>query len=179
VVAWLEPRAAALPSRWPKAVLAGGQAALAERQGDSTAAEQGFARAVELHHPASPVARAQALVDQGGFLLRQGQPARARPVLAEALQLAEACGAAWHADQARVLWRRAGGRARVTRSGALTPQEHAVADLARAGRTNKEIAAQLYLSVNTVETHLAHVFRKLGITRRWQLISGEETANNR
>ena len=54
-----------------------------------------------------------------------------------------------------------------------------MADLARAGRTNKEIAAQLYLSVNTVETHLAHVFRKLGITRRWQLIAGEENATNR
>ena len=78
-----------------------------------------------------------------------------------------------------MLWRRAGGRARATPAGALTPQEQAVADLARAGRTNKEIAAQLYLSVNTVETHLAHVFRKLGITRRWQLIAGEENATNR
>jgi DNA-binding CsgD family transcriptional regulator len=179
VVAWLEPRAAVLPSRWPKAVLAGGQAALAERQGDLAAAEQGFALAFDLHDPASPVARAEALVDQGGFLLRHNESARARPVLAEALQLAESCGAAWHADQARVLWRRAGGRARATPSGALTPQEQAVADLARAGRTNREIAGQLYLSVNTVETHLAHVFRKLGITRRWQLISGEETAANR
>ena len=78
-----------------------------------------------------------------------------------------------------MLWRRAGGRARATPSGALTPQEQAVADLARSGRTNKEIAARLYLSVNTVETHLAHVFRKLGITRRWQLIAGEENAANR
>jgi DNA-binding NarL/FixJ family response regulator len=50
-----------------------------------------------------------------------------------------------------------------------------VANLARAGLTNKEIAAQLYLSVNTVETHLAHVYQKLGISRRWQLIATEET----
>ncbi|MBO0730538.1 MAG: helix-turn-helix transcriptional regulator, partial [Acidimicrobiaceae bacterium] len=70
--------------------------------------------------------------------------------------------------------RRSGGRARATPVGALTPQEQAVADLARAGRTNKEIASQLYLSVNTVETHLAHVYRKLGISRRWQLIAGGE-----
>jgi DNA-binding NarL/FixJ family response regulator len=61
----------------------------------------------------------------------------------------------------------------------LTPQEQAVADLARAGHTNKEIAAQLYLSVNTVETHLAHVFRKLGISRRWQLIAGEDNRASR
>jgi DNA-binding CsgD family transcriptional regulator len=179
VIEWLEPRAAALPSRWPKAVLAGGLAALAERHGDVAAAEEGFARAVDFHHPASSLARAEALMDQGGFLLRQGQPARARPVLAEALQLAESCGAAWHAEQARIRWRRAGGRTRTTRSGALTPQEQAVADLARAGRTNKEIASQLFLSVNTVETHLAHVFRKLGISRRWQLMATEESTVNR
>ena len=111
-------------------------------------------------------------------MLRQGDTAQARPVLAEALRLADACGAAWHAERARVLWRRAGGRARSTPSGALTPQEQAVADLARSGRTNKEIAGQLFLSVNTVETHLAHVFRKLGISRRWELIAGVENPSS-
>jgi DNA-binding CsgD family transcriptional regulator len=176
VIEWLAPRAAALPSRWPRAVLAGGQAALAECRGDLAVAEEGYARAVALHTPASPLSRAEALIDLGGFLLRRAEPARARPVLAEALQLADRCRAAWHAEAARVLWRRAGGRARATPSGGLTPQEQAVADLARAGRTNKEIAAQLYLSVNTVETHLAHIFRKLGINRRWQLIAGDEDA---
>jgi DNA-binding CsgD family transcriptional regulator len=44
-----------------------------------------------------------------------------------------------------------------------------VACLAKAGKTNKEIAGQLYLSLNTVETHLAHVYQKLGINRRGQL----------
>jgi DNA-binding CsgD family transcriptional regulator len=53
-----------------------------------------------------------------------------------------------------------------------------VADLARAGRTNREIAERLYLSVNTVQTHLAHVYRKLGITRRWQLIAREDAARD-
>jgi DNA-binding CsgD family transcriptional regulator len=179
VIEWLEPRAAALPSRWPKSVLARGRATLAERQGDRAGAENGFAEGVELIDPASPVSRAEALIEQGGFILRQAEPSRARPIFAEALQLAESCGAAWHAEQARVGWRRAGGRARTTPSGALTPQEQAVADLARAGRTNKEIASQLYLSVNTVETHLAHVYRKLGINRRWQLIAGEQGAAHR
>jgi DNA-binding CsgD family transcriptional regulator len=179
VVEWLRPRAAALPSRWPRAVLAAGEAALAERAGDLREAEEGFARAVDLHHPAMVLARAEALTDQGGFLLRHGQPARARPLLAQALHLAEDCGATWHADQARVGWRRAGGRTRATPEGALTPQERAVADLAAAGSTNKEIAAQLYLSVNTVETHLAHVYRKLGITRRWELIAGQQPATDR
>jgi DNA-binding CsgD family transcriptional regulator len=174
VIDWLEPRARTLPARWPKAVLAGARAALAERRGDVDQADAGFADAVSLHHPTMPLARAESLIDFGAFLIRRNQLARARPVLAEAVQLAEDCGATWHADRARVAWRRAGGRARSTPVGALSPQERAVADLARAGRTNREIAAQLYLSVNTVETHLSHVYRKLGINGRWQLIAGDD-----
>jgi DNA-binding NarL/FixJ family response regulator len=54
--------------------------------------------------------------------------------------------------------------------GALSPREAAVARLARAGCSNREIAQQLHLSVNTVQTHLAHVYRKLGIRRRWDLM---------
>jgi DNA-binding NarL/FixJ family response regulator len=131
-----------------------------------------------MHSPGMPLARAESLTDFGAFLIRRNHLSRARPVLAEALQLAEGCGATWHAERARVAWRRAGGRARATPAGTLTPQEKAVADLARAGRTNREIAAQLYLSVNTVETHLSHIYRKLGISSRWQLIAGEPTTAN-
>ncbi len=178
VVDWLEPRATQLPARWPKAVVAGALAALAELRDDLDTAEAGFAEAVRLHHPAMALCRAESLIDLGAFLIRRNQPARARPLLAEAVQVAEDSGAAWHAERARVAWRRAGGRTRATPVGALTPQERAVADLARAGRTNREIAAQLYLSVNTVETHLSHIYRKLGVTRRWQLIAGEETTGS-
>jgi DNA-binding CsgD family transcriptional regulator/Tfp pilus assembly protein PilF len=179
VIDWLEPRAAALPGRWPKAVVASGRALLAERRDDLDSAEAGFARAVVLHDERMPLARAEALTNQGSFLLRRGEAARARPVFAEAMRLSEGCGAAWHVEQARVGWRRAGGRSGTTPAGELTPQEQAVADLARAGRTNREIAEQLYLSVNTVQTHLAHVYRKLGITRRWELIAGDERGNGR
>jgi DNA-binding CsgD family transcriptional regulator len=176
VIDWLAPRAQSLPARWPAAVLAGARAAVAEQRGDMDAAGAGFAEAAAAHHPAMRLDRAESLTDFGTFLIRRNQLARARPVLSEAVQLAEECGAAWHAERARAAWRRAGGRARATPAGALTPQEKAVADLARAGRTNREIAAQLYLSVNTVETHLTHIYRKLGISSRWQLIAGETLA---
>lgn len=170
VIDWVARRAAALPSRWPKIIVATGRAALAERTGDRALAETYFTQALDLHHELPmPLARAQTLTDYGAFLTRGGDIARARVLLAEALQTAEECGAGWHVNRARVEWRRAGGRTRNRRPDELSPQEATVAQFAQAGLTNREIAQQLHLSIKTVETHLGHIYQKLGIRSRWQL----------
>ena len=172
LIDWLAPSAGALPARWPKVVVAAGRAAMAEHNDDPETARRRYAEAVALQEEMPiPLARAQVLTDYGAFLYRQGDTRQARQALAEALRLAESCGAGWHAERARVEWRRAGGRTGTTPPGQLTPQEAAVARLARAGKTNREIAGQLYLTVNTVETHLRHVYQKLGIHRRVELLT--------
>jgi len=67
-------------------------------------------------------------------------------------------------------------------SEALTPSERNVAELAAAGRTTRQIAAELFLTPKTVETHLTRVFRKLGVTSRRQLApmlnAGDEEAES-
>lgn len=60
---------------------------------------------------------------------------------------------------------------RADRFAALTPRERDVAELASAGKSNREIADALFLSVRTVEVHVASAFKKLGITRREKLRS--------
>ena len=51
----------------------------------------------------------------------------------------------------------------------LTPAEHETALLALAGRTNREIAAELQLSVRTVDNRMQRIYQKLGISKRSEL----------
>jgi DNA-binding CsgD family transcriptional regulator len=54
--------------------------------------------------------------------------------------------------------------------GSLTPMEHDVVRLVREGLGNKDIAARLFVSPRTVQSHLTHVYAKLGLTSRVQLV---------
>jgi DNA-binding CsgD family transcriptional regulator len=75
------------------------------------------------------------------------------------------------ARELRLLGRRVGARRRRAPAGAeglarLSGREREIADLVAAGRTNREIASELFLSEKTIESHLTKVFAKLGVSGR-------------
>jgi DNA-binding CsgD family transcriptional regulator len=112
---------------------------------------------------------ALALADQGASLRRCGQRTRAREPLLRALDLAERTGAAGLAAGVKRELLAAGARPRraaLTGPDALTAGERRVAALAAEGASNRQIAEHLFITQATVETHLRHAFRKLGITSR-------------
>jgi DNA-binding CsgD family transcriptional regulator len=116
--------------------------------------------------------RAHSLAELGAALRRDGRRSSAREPLAEALDLAARCGARPLAVGVREELKATGARPRREwRTGleALSPRELRVVQLAAEGRTNREIAYQLYVTLKTIEGHLARAYTKLGIERRGQL----------
>jgi DNA-binding CsgD family transcriptional regulator len=118
----------------------------------------------------APLARAR--LTYGEWLRREGRRMDAREQLRAAHEVFVAMGADGFADRARRELLATGEKVRKRRDDTrdeLTPQEEQIARLAREGRTNSEIGAELYLSPRTVEWHLRKVFTKLGITSRKDL----------
>jgi len=122
-----------------------------------------------------PFERARTLLAYGRRLHRVRRRAEARAVLHDAASGFVALGAAPWLDQAEAELRAAGGRRSVpirtkeTSSDTLTPQERHVAEIVARGTSNRQAAAELFLSPKTVEFHLMHIYRKLDISRRSQL----------
>ncbi len=92
------------------------------------------------------------------------QKSRPREALEQALVVFEELGARLWAEKARAELRRISGRAPASEE--LTETERRVAELAASGRSNKQIAAELFMGVSTVEAHLSRVYRKLGVRSR-------------
>jgi DNA-binding CsgD family transcriptional regulator len=115
---------------------------------------------------------ARALVDLGSALRRANHRKEAREPLREGLDIAHRCGARLLEGRARTELEATGARPRsAVLSGvdSLTPSEERVARLAVEGMTNREIAQGLFVTAKTVETHLRHVYQKLGISKRTEL----------
>ncbi|HSD01249.1 MAG TPA: AAA family ATPase [Gaiellales bacterium] len=137
------------------------------------AAVERFDEALRLQSDAErPFERARTELVYGEALRRRREPKRARDHLRVALELFEQLGAAGWCERARSELRASGETARKRDPSTidqLTPQELQIARAVATGSSNKQVAAQLFLSPRTIEFHLRHVFAKLGITSRSQL----------
>src|SRR5207248_1082886 len=115
---------------------------------------------------------ARALVDLGAAERRGGARVSARRSLGEGLDAAAACGSVPLIERARSELVAAGARPRrdrITGRDALTASELRVARMASEGKTNREIAEALWVTLSTVEAHLTRVYRKLDISERAEL----------
>jgi DNA-binding CsgD family transcriptional regulator len=121
----------------------------------------------------TPFEHARALLGLGVVQRRLKHRREARATLEEALAVFDSTGAELWAERARAELKRISGRAATP--GALTPAEERIAALVAEGKTNKEVAAALFVSDRTVEGHLAHIFGKLGIRHRAELAHALQT----
>src|SRR4051794_1845823 len=154
---------------WALGIEAGSRALL--RAGDE--AEALYRQAIE--HLGNTLVAAhlgRAHLRYGEWLRREGRRVDARQHLRTAYEMLTTMGAEAFAERARRELLATGETARKRTVGTLdqlTPQEAQIARLAREGRTNPEIGAELFISPRTVEYHLHKVFPKLGIRSRKEL----------
>jgi DNA-binding CsgD family transcriptional regulator len=172
----LSTRAPAAGTPWARGMLARSQALMAGDDGEDL-----YHKAVELLASTRvdfDFARAHLLY--GEWLRRQRRPIEAREHLRTAYAMFSKFGAKAFAERTHneLL---ASGEPATARSSptptTLTPQEANVARLAAAGDTNVEIAAQLYISADTVDYHLRKVYRKLSINSRRRLADALQSRN--
>jgi DNA-binding CsgD family transcriptional regulator len=169
VSAWLSERTGVLSSDWASGTEARVRALLS----DDEVAESLYLQSIA-HFSATRVrmelARTHLLY--GEWLRRARRRIDAREQLRTALEAFSSMGAEAFARRAERELLATGEHARkrtVETLGELTPQEAQISRLVAEGLSNREIAAQLFISASTVEYHLRKVFRKLDVKSRTQL----------
>ncbi|MFF2574995.1 helix-turn-helix transcriptional regulator [Streptomyces goshikiensis] len=131
--------------------------------GRPAAAAERFARAAEEAGRSGAVLwEAQSLLIGASLTAEAGDPATASAMWRRGRRLAESGGSLLLTGLADLLL----PPAPPPRVPGLTPREHEIATLVAEGLTTPAIAARLYLSPRTVDTHLSHIFRKTGVTTR-------------
>ncbi len=139
----------------------------AAASGNVDSAAELLRQAVAQHEAVGdPFGSARALLALGVVGRRARQKRPAREAIGAALGGFEGIGAAPWAAKARVELGRIGGR---SREEGLTAAERRVAALVADGRTNREVAAALFLGERTVASHLTHIYAKLGVRSRTEL----------
>jgi DNA-binding CsgD family transcriptional regulator len=164
--AW-EADAARVAREWVSAHATRCRGLVAAAEGDVARAASILERAVAEHgEVGDPFGAARALLVLGIVRRRARQKRDAREAIQAALDEFEQLEAPTWVDKARSELARIGGR---RREEGLTPAERRVADLVAEGRTNREVAAALFLTERTVASHLSHVYAKLGVRSRTEL----------
>jgi DNA-binding CsgD family transcriptional regulator len=167
-VAELDAYASAVEAPPALALVAYGTALLADADAD-----EHFRMALAHHaHSGRPLEAARTRLAFGEFLRRRRQRVSARDHLREALKTFEDVGATPWAERARQELRASGETARRRDPSAaveLTPQERQIARFVASGLSNRDVAAQLFLSPRTVDFHLRNVFAKAGVSSRGEL----------
>ena len=168
VLQQLESQAAALEHKWATPAALRGRAVmlLAREQADEAAAAAEQA-AVAFETVGFPLDRARSLLTAGAAKRRSGQRRLAADSLKASIDVLSELGAALWLERAEEELRRASPRPRRDRE--LTSAERKVAALVAEGYTNREVAAQLFTTIATVEAHLTRIYRKLGMRSRSEL----------
>ena len=165
----LERDAGVVAVPWLAALASRARAVLLLAQGDAAAAaETAESAAAALAALGTPLDEARARLTAGSAHRRLGERRRAAAELESAAAILEALGAPLWLERVEEELRRARPRRSHDR-GELTAAERGVAGLVATGRTNKEVAAELFTSVATVEAHLTRIYRKLGVRSRSEL----------
>jgi DNA-binding CsgD family transcriptional regulator len=165
----LEAVAKRLERAWALAQVTRCRGLVASTQGDVEQARALLEQAVGLHEAVGDAfSRARALLALGIVRRRARQKRAARDAIEAALSGFDELGAEGWAEKARAELGKISGR---RRDEGLTPAERRVAALVAEGRTNREVAAALFLGERTVESHLTQVYSKLGVRSRAELAS--------
>ena len=165
---WLEEAGRRRTTPWPLAMGARCRGLLQAAEGDLEAALTSCEQALKVHERMPvPFERARTLLIYGTILRRAKRRHAAREAIDEALSIFESLPAPVWAARARAEHARIGGRAAA--GSGLTPSERRIAEVVAEGKTNKETAAALFISVHTVEDALKRIYRKLGVRSRTEL----------
>jgi DNA-binding CsgD family transcriptional regulator len=168
-----ESDAARLDRAWVLAQVARCRGLLASARGDVDGASMLLEQATVLHEAVGdPFGQARALLALGVVRRRARQKRAARAALDDALARFELLGAATWVVRAREELGAVGGR---SREEGLTGAERRVAELVAEGRTNREVAAALFLGERTVAGHLTRIYAKLGVRSRTELARKVQT----
>jgi DNA-binding CsgD family transcriptional regulator len=163
----LEAGGKSLGRPWALATGARCRAHLAAIDGDLLSARAACEQALSQHERLPmPFELGRTLLVKGMIERRARQKSEARDSLSQALGIFEGLGAPLWADKARRELSKIAPRAPVD---GLTETERRIAALVAQGRTNREVASALFVTENTVQTHIRHIFQKLGVRSRTEL----------